>query len=152
MSQTPSLPFLVKAWSFNKNRLRHTLQTLNMFKANYKDARMILTEAVLVSFFRGLWIGFYFLRYFQKITLLKCPGISEDIKHNSFIVKQLFVLFIVKTRSIAKRDFCKSVILWRQPFPDAHEKVFFKNFLKLTGKYLYRNLYLIKLLASILQL
>ena len=24
MSQTPSLPFLVKAWSFNKNRLRHT--------------------------------------------------------------------------------------------------------------------------------
>ena len=73
-----------------KNRLRHTHQALSMIKTNYKDARMILTEAVLVSFFSGLWTSFCFLWYFQKITLWKCPGISEDIKHSSFIVKQLF--------------------------------------------------------------
>ena len=73
-----------------KNRLRHTLQALSMIKTNYKDARMILTEAVLVSSFSGLWTSFCFLWYFQKITLWKCPGISEDMKHSPFIVKQLF--------------------------------------------------------------
>ena len=35
---------------------------------------------------------------------------------------------------------------------DVYKRCLFKNFLKLTGKHLYRNLYLMKLLASSLQL
>ena len=53
--------------------------------------------------------------------------------------------------SALRKETAKDIILLKEPFPDIHKKVLFKNFLKFTGKHLYRSLYLIKLLASSLQ-
>ena len=63
------------------------------------------------------------------------------------MVKQLSILFIVKTWSITKRDSNK-----RSSSTEAAVPRCFLDFLRLKGKYLYRNLYLKNLQASSLQL
>ena len=62
------------------------------------------------------------------------------------------VLFIVKTRSFTIREFIKNPTLQKQPFVAVYKKNLLEIFPKFTGKHQHRSLYLIKLLASSLQL
>ena len=85
-------------------------------------------------FYHGLWTSSCFLRYFQKIILFKRSGILEDI-----YLSDLFIA-LRKLKDSNKRS-CSQ----KQPFPDVYKEDILKKFLKLTGKHLYRSLYLMKL-------
>ena len=60
--------------------------------------------------------------------IFKLSGILEGI--------YLSILFI----ELRKETPAKDLALQKQPFPDVYKKDLLKNFLKLTGKHLYRSL------------
>ena len=70
-----------------------------MSRFNYKDTWKTLTNAVLVSFCRGLRTNFCFLACFQKTILFKRSGISEERKYMAqfFRGKTVVCSFIVET-------------------------------------------------------
>ena len=59
----------------------------------------------------------------------------RNIRHISFMVKQLSILSIVKTLSISRKRLLQKILFFRSSFSQKFIKEgLFKNFLKLTGK------------------
>ena len=66
-----------------------------------------------------------------------CPCPSPlPLLHSGCTPVYLSVLFI----ALRKETPTKDLALHKQPFPDVYKKDLVKNFLKLTGKHLYRSL------------
>ena len=64
--------------------------------------------------------------------------VSSNLKHYENL----------KHEALRKKTSAKDLPLQKQPLPDVYNERLLKNFLKLTGKNLYRSLYLMKLQAS----
>ena len=75
-----------------------------------------------------------------------------NIWRSSFIVKELFVPFIVKALNFTERNSSTDLTLQRKTLAGVCQIDFLKDFAKFIGKYLYRILYLIELQACSLQL
>ena len=121
---------------------------------------MTLTETVLLSFLSWTLGKFLFPGIFLQIVFFKLSRNLEDIySWNYNTIVRIMVLWYItvvcsvyKTWSITNETPAEHLPLQKQPFADVYKKGFLKNFLKLTGKQLYRILYLKNLQATSLQL
>ena len=86
------------------------------------------------------------LRYFQKIISCKCLGILQDMAQFSH-GKTVVCSVCSKNLMHYEKRLLQKILFFRYC-----SSGLFKNFLKLTRKHLYRSLYLMKLLATSLEL
>ena len=97
----------------------------------------------MLFFCHWLWTCFYFLGCFQKQPFRRT---KSKLSHSFFLVKQLLVLFMVKTKKgFTKSDSKKNLVLHRQLSPNVFKIGLFKYFSKFTGKQMYQNFLLTKL-------
>ena len=94
-----------------------------MFQANYKGTRITLTETVVLC---GLWTGFCFLRYFQKLFYLNFQEFQKTCIHGTII--QTFVLSFHGILQVSfsgvlqKRLQAEHLPLQKQPFANVYKK------------------------------